>query len=52
MTKMLEYLGTDKHGYDYILHSDNYVYQYDRTACIGWFCSGPAWDRTLHKILD
>ena len=48
--KMLKYLGTDKHGCDYILFSDNYVYQFKGTRCLGWLCSAPAWERTLHNL--
>lgn len=56
------WLGTDKHGFNYFMGDDNYVYQqyphfdYFRNGMNmrgqnnGSFCSGPAWDRQLHKI--
>jgi hypothetical protein len=45
-------LGTDKNGYTYLEGSDRYVYQFDGPKYLGWFCSLPAWERTMHKILD
>ena len=47
------YLGTDKKGYKYYLDTDNYVYQeniFGRN--VGWLCSYPAWQRTMHKIVE
>ena len=59
----LKLLGIDTHGFRYYMAPDNYIYQqYPSTDYWlrgknmknhfnGWFCSGPAWERTLHKIL-
>jgi len=52
MQFIVESLGTDRNGYSYILFSNNYVYQFLNTKCLGWFCSFPAWERTLHKITE
>jgi hypothetical protein len=53
MPVFTKYLGQDRNGFEYKLYSDNYVYQFKGPVkCYGWFCSGPAWERTLHKILD
>ena len=41
----------DGNYYEYILYSDNYVYQRINGMLNGWFCSGPAWNSTMHKIL-
>ena len=37
--------------YEYILYSDNYVYQRINGILKGWFCSTFVWERTMHKIL-
>ena len=37
--------------YEYILFPDHYVYQFKNGENLGWICSYPAWERTLHKIL-
>ena len=37
--------------YEYILYSDNNIYQRRNGALVGVFCSGPAWERNLHKVL-
>jgi len=48
-----KFLGTSHNGkYEYYMANDNYVYQFKDGKSIGWLCSGPAWDRTLHQILD
>ena len=49
--KFEEKLGS-KSGYDYLLFSNLYVYQFKGTHCLGWFCSYIAWERELHKILN
>ena len=51
MPHIIKKLGLGKHDFEYVLYSDNYVYQFKGTKCFGWFCSYTAWDRTLHKIL-
>ena len=60
----MKYLGIDKHGFTYYMGPYNYVYQKypDRDYFVngknkrahlnGWFCSGPAWERTLYKVLN
>ena len=49
----LNFLGTSHNGkYHYYLALDNYVYQFYSLFCLGWYCSGPAWERTLHNCLD
>ena len=49
----MKFMGIDTNGYRYYLHTDNYIYQkhnkYD--VFIGWFCSGPAWERTFKSKL-
>lgn len=47
------YLGS-KNGRDYFAGNDNYVWQFDSAThrLIGWFCSLPAWERTMHVILS
>ena len=59
----MEYLGIDKHGFTYYMGTDNYVYQKypdkdyfvngknKRAHFNGWFCSGPAWERTFESEL-
>ena len=37
--------------YEYYSANDGYVYQFKNGARIGWFCSLPAWKRTMHQIL-
>lgn len=61
--KELELLGEDCHGFRYYMAPDLYVYQQypatdyfvqgtNKKDCFnGWFCSGPAWDRTLNGYL-
>jgi len=47
------FLGTSNNGkYEYYEASDGYVYQFLNGKSIGWICSGPAWERTMHKCLD
>ena len=59
----LKLLGQDNNGFRYYSAPDNYVYQQYPNSDYwvngenrkdhfnGWFCSGPAWERTMHKIL-
>ena len=47
----MKLLGKDKHGNEYYLASDLYVYQFKDGKSKGWFCSYPAWERTLNNIL-
>ena len=50
---MPQYLGKDRYGNYYILEPDLYVYQYGESgACYGWLCSYPAWENTMHKIIN
>ena len=49
--KMMKILG-EKTGRVYVLYSDNYVYQFKGTKCIGYLCSMPAWERTMHKVIN
>ena len=48
--KFVKRLGTDGSGCDLILMSDNYVYRYRGTLCLGWLCSYTAWASTLYKL--
>lgn len=53
--KMKKILGTRQVGadhYEYVLFNDRYVYTLKNGKSIGWLCSEPAWDRTIHKILS
>jgi len=58
------FIGTDKHGFRYYQAPDNYVYQVypesdhfvggknKKNMFNGWIASGPAWERTLHSIIE
>lgn len=58
------FIGNDKYGFRYYMAPDNYVYQvYPATDYMenginhknmfnGWIASGPAWESTIHKILQ
>jgi len=61
--KAMKYLGTDRHGFRYYLKGDHVWQRYPeldifrngenmRNKWNGWFCSYPAWVRTLHKIVQ
>ena len=52
MTELVEILGKDKKGYQYVLCNDLFVYQFKDLKCIGSFCSLATWSRALHKIID
>ena len=55
MKRGYEFLGKSHNKYSYWLnYTDLYVYQLDESShkWLDWFCSYPAWQRTLHKILD
>ena len=45
-------LGKDSRGNHYYLAPDNYVYQFKDGKLFGWLCSFPAWERTMHKVLN
>jgi len=47
----MEFLGKDENGYEYVLASDYFVYQFQSEKNLGLFCSWPAWNRTLKNIL-
>ena len=64
-TEIIKKLGTSKNGFHFYLGADAYVYQQfptDKSYWVnnenvqgkfnGWFCSYPAWQRTMHKIID
>ncbi|GEM_PF-5356733 len=48
-----KFLGTDLSGHNYYMGTDYFVYQEGPDGkCCGWICSGPAWERTMHKIVE
>jgi hypothetical protein len=50
-----KYLGKHQRGddtYTYYLYDNMYVYQMKNDELIGLYCSFPAWERTMHNVLN